>query len=372
VDLLQPAAGDTVGGDVFLLAAVWSEMPVRAVTFLVDGEAVEKRLEPPWEIRWSVEASGTGTGRILQAEAEVEGPGRDELSLVRSKSVSVWAVPDAPPHVQIHTPRNAAWIERQAGGSIAATAEDPEEGTLPGDRLVWSVEGFSRAVRGGRLPLEFLPDGERKISVEAKDSWGCRGQATARLVVFRYRSPLTPEDCLWNLGGAIRALDSVAWAAALAPRFRFVPCPGEAEGGGWPRVWTKEDFIARLERYLNDVGDGPIEFAFVPGRAMTWHTQLGGEAWITIGEMSLRRHPAGADPSTPGALSPGLPRATDGLTEDGVFGSGADLLFSTTTATGWQILEWRDRPGEQGISLACVMAQTAGLRAAPPGARCHP
>ncbi len=116
--------------------------------------------------------------------------GRMASDIVR---VSIRRAPwlNMPPVVRILAPLEAS--EHANGATIAflGSAEDPEEGALPGDRLTWRADGVPIG-SGTRLLTDGLSLGQHLIALQARDSEGAQSHAS---IVIRVR-PSFANDVL--------------------------------------------------------------------------------------------------------------------------------------------------------------------------------
>lgn len=347
--LLEPAGGDTIAGIARLRAAVWSGCAVRRVVFVVDGQPVDTLDSPPWEAAWLVAAPESGRSCSIGVEARLAASdGGDDL--VRSPESAVWALPDRPPSIRILGPGPLRWIEYGPDIFLEAEAADPEEGPLPADRLRWSVNGSVRSIVGSRLPLSAFGVGRIHVTVEATDSWGMLGRAGTDLVLFRYRAPVDPEACLWNVAAAFRSGDLGSLTESFDGEFRFIPCAHEASAAGWPLAWTAEDMAERLGVCFKDPRWGQCAVQLPESTVATWDGRDGRWAWASF---RLDTHCPDGGPSG------------DGETASSV----ADLLLVRRRGDSWKLEEWRDLPTGGGLSFASLLARTAPFREGSAGTR---
>ena len=350
VALLQPAAGDTVAGEVTLRAALRGNDPIRGLAFLLDGVPLDTVRTPPWEKTWSSDAPSEGCRRTLSVQAwSADG------TRAYSDPIAVRVLPDSAPVVSLAAPNSALWVERLPGIALQAQAVDPEEGPLDVSRILWTGDHLARPLRGHSLPVEILVETDQSLQVTATDRWGRSGMATISIRPFRYRLAATPEDCLQNLAAATQARDSDTWMRQAAAGFVFVPCPQEAAAAGWEEIWDHTVFSRRLAAWIRDPAVKELRWDWQPGPASIWIAGDEDLAWIIASQIRVRFLDSGAGKSA----------ETELPDEE------ADLLLGRENDGIWRVKEWRDLPASGTLSLASVLAEHDGLAPAPAGRKCR-
>ena len=336
VAIVEPAEGDTVGGRVMIEASV-THRDAKVIRFLIDGVVVDSASVPPWRGFWVADAPVGGTeARITVALQDIDG------GSVTAGPIAVWVRHDRPPGVTIAAPARAVWIERRTGAALTADANDPEEGPLPPERIIWSGSHLPRTLPGDHLPLDLLTEEEQFVTATATDRWGLAGTCTIRIRPFSYRPPATPEECLTNLFAAIRAADPDGFVGGCAECFRFVPCVMEAERSGWPLAWNRSLVATAVQNWFADPEVGWIEWDPGAVRLALWTAADTTWAWAECGPTSLSWS------STCAA------------------GGTAGLLLARRAGEAWRVQSWHDRPGPGEVSLAAVLAGYGGLAPASP------
>jgi hypothetical protein len=91
------------------------------------------------------------------------------------------------PAAHITTPRDGAVFVHSEEIMLRGRASDPEEGTLPGTGLTWTVPPFGIVGAGPELALPGLPPGIYDVVLSASDQQGLTGSAQVQIEVVAAR-----------------------------------------------------------------------------------------------------------------------------------------------------------------------------------------
>jgi len=107
-----------------------------------------------------------------------------------SADVGPFTVPLRPPQPVIVQPADGEQVAPNRPLLLVGTADDPEEGNLPGSALTWASDRAGNLGTGAELSLAGLSEGVHHITLTARDSQGQTGQTTITVYVQPWMSYL--------------------------------------------------------------------------------------------------------------------------------------------------------------------------------------
>lgn len=156
-----------------------------------DGDSLTFSLfySPDTGATWHPVASGlTGTTHEVDADLLPGGTGgkirivaSDGYNTTTVDSAGTFTVANRAPRPTITAPKEGDRFDAGVPILLKGTAQDAEDGTLPGESLLWSVDGAPVAV--GQEAEVVLGDGFHVVELTALDGDGNTGSTTRRIVV---------------------------------------------------------------------------------------------------------------------------------------------------------------------------------------------
>jgi hypothetical protein len=335
VRIVRPAAGSTVADSVAVEVEAQDGGGIASVALWAGDAILGLRVQPPWIFWWNTEGLPDSSLHALEAIAtDLSG----NAALAPPCPVCVRA--NGPPAVSLLWPRDRAWIDLDRTGlPWRCRAQDPDEGSLPAERIRWSVDGAGLDHAGEEIAAPLLSPGRHHVRVEATDGWGVSRRAECTLTAFRYPGWSGPEEAVESFLCALQAGDSAVALGTLAADFRACLAPGPI-----PEVQDHALQCAGLAALLDPAIFRTLELAVrrSPGESILWN---GRElAKVELRELSITL-------TVDCPLRQGFANDMNSQAQSPFYisDSGARLILcrnQTGDAAGaWRILTWWDLHG---------------------------
>ncbi len=241
--ILAPSDRSPVADTVAVRIDVHDDVRVRRVTLLIDGGTLAERYAEPWVFAWATGLLPDSSFHVVQAEA-VDEAGNSALSDPRTVCVRH----NEPPRVTIVWPPENYGIDLDLPqAQWECVAQDPDEGSLGSDQVVWSLNGCALSETGLRIAMPPLVEGAHSITVRVRDRWGRSAVQSRPVLAFRYPDRDVPAEALDAFFCALRARNAEAAAATLADGLHVHAVLGAGHAPRWDAVYEAAALRALLQ-----------------------------------------------------------------------------------------------------------------------------